>query len=1502
MAQTYTRQSSFSDGDTISASLFNDEYNQLVNAFTYSSSSASSTGHRHDGNAGQGGNIHQIGDLDFLNKIVVDSTNNRWGFYVEVSSSAVEQIRIQDGAIVPVTDNDIDLGTSSLEFKDLFIDGTAHVDTLDVDVNATVAGTLGVTGATTLSSTLAVTGAVTGSSTIQGTTITATTAFVPDASDGAALGTSSLEFSDLFLADGAVINLGTDQDTTLTHVADTGILLNSTRQLQFGDSGTYIHQSADGVLDLVADTEIEINATTVDINGAVDISGNLDVGGNLVVTGTTTFNGGTLTMGDAATDNVVFGADVNSNIIPNTDNTYDLGSSSQEWKDIYIDGTAYLDAINFNGTAITATAAELNIMDGVTATATELNILDGVTSTTAELNILDGVTSSTAELNILDGVTATTSELNILDGVTSTATELNILDGVTATASEINILDGVTSTAAELNLLDGSTANTVVNSKAVVYGSSGEITASSITSNGGVVIDNITIDGTEIDLSSGDLTLDVAGDIILDAGGADVFLKDDGTTFGEFTNSSSDFVIKSSVSDKDIIFKGNDGGSTITALTLDMSAGGAATFNDKIIATELDISGNIDSDGIIDGANFKISGSQGSDGQVLTSTGSGVAWENVSGGGGGGISDVVSDTSPQLGGDLDVNGNDIISTSNGTIDLDPNGSGVVVFKGNATRGAGQFKLNCENNSHGIIIKGPPHSAAASYTLTLPNDDGSSNQVLRTDGSGNLSWIDQLAGVTNITISGELDAGSLDISGDIDVDGTTNLDVVDIDGAVDMASTLTVADDLAVDTDTLFVDASTDRVGIGLTAPSNVLHIKDSNPTIRLEDSDGSGAGIAQVQNTANGNLRLIADPNNDGSSSSSIEFEIDGSEIARFDSSGNLGIGTTSPSQKLHVAGIVQADTGVIFGGSPSYFYESATDNVNLRIGSDGPYIEFIDVGSNGAEIGNSSGFLALTSGGAEKVRIATDGNLGIGDNNPIDKLTVSRLGASWDGVAPNAITGALIHPGVSNSSSASSGTALTIAGNSTASSTIYFSSNTDNDVGEIKYDHDDDSMAVRVNGSERMRIDSSGNTGIGTSSPAYKLDVDSTIHIGNDGGSGFTHSRLIFDSNGSARGTGNFFHNQDNDVEWFAGNAYNKADSFAITRNATASHADATANVTNALMVVNSSGNLGIGDDDPVDRLTVSRLGSSWSGVAPYSGTAMLLHPGGTNAGSGTTLTIAGNSSSTSSIYFSSDTDNDAGQIKYVYSGNAMTFATSGSERMRIDSSGNVGIGTTSPTQKLDVNGTVELNNLTVGGSQGTDGQVLTSTGSGIAWEDASGGGGSSVWNVITDTTISSNVASVAFTSGLSGYRVYKIIFTDVYFSGHPASIELNVSSDAGSSYQTSNWQSIMIHSDDVQSSVSQENDYGTSGGRLPLTKAMHQYNTDQRVMGEITIWNLNNSHWTYVKSTFLNNYFSSRLTFTETYAQLRSTTAFNAFKFTEYNNSQNFSGGHITVYGISD
>jgi len=85
-------------------------------------------------------------------------------------------------------------------------------------------------------------------------------------------------------------------------------------------------------------------------------------------------------------------------------------------------------------------------------------------------------------------------------------------------------------------------------------------------------------------ISGSAITLDCSGDITLDAGGADTIFKDDGTEFGRITNSSTDFVLQTAVSDKDFILKGNDGGATITALTVDMSAAGAATFNNDVTA------------------------------------------------------------------------------------------------------------------------------------------------------------------------------------------------------------------------------------------------------------------------------------------------------------------------------------------------------------------------------------------------------------------------------------------------------------------------------------------------------------------------------------------------------------------------------------------------------------------------------------------------------------------------------------------------------------------------------------------------------------------------------------------------------------------------------------------------------------------------------------------------------------------------------------------------------
>ncbi len=287
MGATYTRQSTYTDGDTISAADTNDEFNQLLAAF------AASTGHTHDGTTGEGGPITGL------------ATNAvTFGTGADTDVSVTFDANTNDGVITWMEDEDyfqfaddiLMSTTEKIQFRDtaIYIQSSADGQ-LDIvaDTEIQIAAT-----------TIDINGNVDISGTIVGaSTVSAGTAFVPDASDGAALGTTSLEFSDLFLADAAVINLGADQDTTLTHVADTGILLNSTRQLQFGDSGTYIHQSADGVLDLVADTEIEINATTVDINGDVEISGDLTVSGDDITMGTNT--AGNLLIADGTNFNSV---------------------------------------------------------------------------------------------------------------------------------------------------------------------------------------------------------------------------------------------------------------------------------------------------------------------------------------------------------------------------------------------------------------------------------------------------------------------------------------------------------------------------------------------------------------------------------------------------------------------------------------------------------------------------------------------------------------------------------------------------------------------------------------------------------------------------------------------------------------------------------------------------------------------------------------------------------------------------------------------------------------------------------------------------------------------------------------------------------------------------------------------------------------------------------------------------------------------------------------------
>jgi hypothetical protein len=356
MGATYTRQSTYTDGDVIQASDTNNEFNQLLAAF------AASTGHTHDGTTAEGGPITKL------------------------------------------------LGNALT-----FGAGTA------------------------------------------GTDITVT--FDGESNDG-------------------VLKWMEDED--YFEFSD-DILVASTEKLQFRDTAIYINSSTDGQLDLVADTEIQIAATTIDMNGAADISGNLGVGGNLTVTG-----------------NIVIGsADINE---------------------------------------------------------TELEILDGLTVTTAEVNILDGDTSATST-TVADADRVVLNDNGTMKQVAVTDLSAYFDDEITAMPNLVSTgaLDSGSITSGFGNIDTGSST----------------ITTAGLITGGSLVVDNFTLNGTELDLSSGDFTLDVAGNILLDADGGTVKIADNGTNILQFANVSSDAVIQSLVSDKDIIFKGQDSGSTVTAMRID---------------------------------------------------------------------------------------------------------------------------------------------------------------------------------------------------------------------------------------------------------------------------------------------------------------------------------------------------------------------------------------------------------------------------------------------------------------------------------------------------------------------------------------------------------------------------------------------------------------------------------------------------------------------------------------------------------------------------------------------------------------------------------------------------------------------------------------------------------------------------------------------------------------------------------------------------------------------
>jgi len=302
------------------------------------------------------------------------------------------------------------------------------------------------------------------------------------------------------------------------------------------------------------------------VAGNLVVGGNASIGGNLTVTGTTTFNGGTLTLGDANTDNIVFGGEVDSNIIPDDDGTYDLGSSSKEWKDIYIDGVAYLDAINFNGTAITSTAAEINIIDGDTSASS--------------------VTVADADRVVLN------------DG--GTMKQVAVTDLSAYFDDEITAMPNLVTTAA--TTVGALNSGSITSGFGTIDTGSSTITTTGLITGGSLDIDDVVINGTTIGHTDDTDLITVASGALTVAGNL--------TVSGNFTLGSGAELTESELEQLDGITQGNVSASkaVVTDSNKDITGFRNVTLTGELDAGSLDVSGDADIDGTLEADAITVNG------------------------------------------------------------------------------------------------------------------------------------------------------------------------------------------------------------------------------------------------------------------------------------------------------------------------------------------------------------------------------------------------------------------------------------------------------------------------------------------------------------------------------------------------------------------------------------------------------------------------------------------------------------------------------------------------------------------------------------------------------------------------------------------------------------------------------------------------------------------------------------------------------------------------------
>ena len=786
MGATYTRQSTYSDGDVITAAHTNDEFNQLLAAF------AASTGHTHDGTTAEGGPITKLlgtsltfGDGTAGTDITVTfdgETNDgvlKWmededyfEFSDDILVASTEKLQFGDTAtflqqssdgvlrIDGETTIDLNASTAVTVSNDLKLDSDSAVLGFGADNDITlthVADTaLLLNDAIKLTfrdSALSVSSSTDGQLDIDADTEVEITTPLLEVSADATVG------DDLTLkSDAAVLGFGADTDTTLTHVADTGLLLNSSRQLQFGDSGTYIHQSADGVLDLVADTEIEINATTIDINGAADISGNLAVGGNLTVTGTMDF-------GDSNISNV---GSIALDTITDDDGSITLDSSG----DIILD----------------ADGANVTFKDGGTS------ILD-IANNSSDVELTVSVADKNFKIKGTDGSSAITA-LDIDMALAGKATfngDVVVTGDLTVTGDDITM---GTNTSGHIMVADGSNFNPVAVSGDVTIASNGAVTIA----NGAV--ETAMINANIITGQTAETSLDTSNDVIL-------------------------------------IHDADAGALRKTTLASISSALGGIT--DVVADTSPQLGGNLDTNShniLIDDAHF-IADENGNEQIIFNTTSSAVNQIDVT--------NAATGNAPEIsatGGDTNI-----------SLKLTPKGSGQVLLDGNVGVESGvidlknsgsRSKINfyCESgNAHAQSLQAAPHSESASNTLTLPSTGGDVDLV-STASTATLTnkSIDSdnntITNIVNADIKSSAAIADTKLA-TISTAGKVALSALEIDGASDIGADLADADLIIVD----------DGAG-GTEVKSELTRVKKYIYSAMSGDATASDAGALTIANDA----------------------------------------------------------------------------------------------------------------------------------------------------------------------------------------------------------------------------------------------------------------------------------------------------------------------------------------------------------------------------------------------------------------------------------------------------------------------------------------------------------------------------------------------------------------------------------------------------------------------------------------------------------------------------